>query len=65
MNRFHFVGILIPCLLGKVNNFIICLFIFRDEDLYKPKHQKFKTQFEIDFEDKWREKFGESYHGGL
>ena len=38
---------------------------FRDEDTYKPKHQKFKTQFEIDFENKWRDKFGESYHGGL
>lgn len=37
---------------------------FRDEDAYKPKHQKYKTQFEIDFENKWREKFGESYHGG-
>ena len=38
---------------------------FRDEDVYKPKHQKYKTQFELDFENKWREKFGESYHGGL
>lgn len=38
---------------------------FRDEETYKPKHQKFKTQFEIDFENKWKEKFGESYHGGL
>lgn len=37
---------------------------FRDEETYKPKHQKFKTQFEIDFENKWKEKFGESYHGG-
>ena len=38
---------------------------FRDEELYKPKKQIFKTQFELDFENKWREKFGESYHGGL
>ena len=38
---------------------------FRDEEIYKPKHQKYKTQFELDFENKWKEKFGESYHGGL
>ena len=38
---------------------------FRDEELYKPKKQIYKTQFELDFENKWREKFGESYHGGL
>ena len=38
---------------------------FRDEETYKPKHQRFKTQFEIDFENKWKDKFGESYHGGL
>ena len=38
---------------------------FRDEDLYKPKKQIYKTQLELDFENKWREKFGESYHGGL
>ena len=38
---------------------------FRDEELYKPKKQIYKTQFELDFENKWKEKFGESYHGGL
>ena len=38
---------------------------FRDEELYRPKKQIYKTQFELDFENKWREKFGESYHGGL
>ena len=29
---------------------------FRDEELYKPKKQIYKTQFELDFENKWREK---------
>lgn len=49
----------------KSEDTLVSIDPFKDEELYKPKRQLYKTQFELDFENKWREKFGESYHGGL
>ena len=37
---------------------------YKDEEYYKPKKRKEKSQFEKDFETRWKEKFGESYNGG-
>ena len=36
---------------------------YKDEDFYNPKRKKEKSQFEADFEARWKEKFGESYSG--
>ena len=37
---------------------------YKDEDYYNPKKRKEKSQFEVDLETRWKEKFGESYNGG-
>ena len=37
---------------------------YKDEEYYNPKRKKEKSQFEVDFESRWKEKFGESYNGG-
>ena len=44
-------------------NTILSVDPFVDEGFYKPKKTILKTKFEVDFESKWKEKFGESYHG--